>query len=184
MLYLYMLVFYSFVSPFMFGHCVGLERLFILSSNSLSNFHFYAKNFLFATLSSALAYALMQFIFSPLHLTSIFPIALVSLLFFLEKGIFYLYEVFISGEHTLAQNERIFTFGTVILALYEGEGFWQVLFLVCISFVLLFVFARLLRSIRKKIDTFNIENRWRALPLLLTTFGMICTAFYFMDLFY
>lgn len=184
MKYLYLLMFYTCISPFVFAHGIGLERLFILSNNNQPNFHFYAKNIIFALISSSISYFLLHFILHPLHLDFFFPIVLLSVLFFLEEGIFYLYENFICDSPTFAKNERIFSFGTVLLSLYEGSSFLEVLFLVLVSFLFMFVFSVLLRSIRKKIDTFNIENKWKALPLLLITLGIICTAFYFMDLFY
>ena len=106
---------------------------------------------------------------------------MMTLLFFLEKGVDYLYEGFVYGEKPVAHNERVFTFGTVIFSLYEASTYLELLIIIFLSFAILFIISILLRSIRKKMDAFNIENKLKSLPLLLITLGAIATAFYFLD---
>lgn len=178
------LVFYSFLSPFIFIYGIGLERLCIISNNTLSHLHFYAKSFIFVFLSSTFGYIFFNFLAYPLHITFFFPFMLMTLLFFLEKGVDYLYEGFIYQDKPVAHNERVFTFGTVIFSLYEACTYIELIIIIFLSFVLLFILSFLLRSIRKKVDSFNIENKLKSLPLLLLTLGAVATAFYFLDVVY
>jgi len=182
--YLDTLIYYSFASPFIFIYGIGLERLCILSNNTMTHFHFYAKNFAFVFVATSFAYIFFNFIAYPLHFTFFFPLFLMTLLFFLEKGVDYLYEGFIFANKPIAQNERVFTFGTVIFSLYEATTYLELLIIVFLSFALLFILSVLLRSIRKKMDAFNVENKLKNLPLLLITLGAVATAFYFLDVLY
>lgn len=182
--YLNTLVFFSFVSPLIFVYGIGLERLCINSNNTISHIHFYAKNFLLVFFASTLGYIFFKFLAYPLHITFFFPLILMAILFFLEKGIDYLYEGFVYAEKHVAHNERVFTFGTVIFSLYEASDYLELLIIVVLSFLILFILTTLLRSIRKKMDTFSIENKLKNLPLLLLTLGTMATAFYFLDVFY
>lgn len=179
--YLDTFIFYSFLSPFIFIYGIGLERLCIISNNTLTHFHFYAKNFILVFLASTFSYIFFKIIAYPLHITFFFPFMMMTLLFFLEKGVDYLYEGFVYGEKPVAHNERVFTFGTVIFSLYEASTYLELLIIIFLSFAILFILSILLRSIRKKIDAFNIENKLKSLPLLLITLGAIATAFYFLD---
>lgn len=60
----------------------------------------------------------------------------------------------------------------------------ELVFIVLMSFIDFIVFTILFRSIRKKIDSFNIETKWRSLPLLLISLGIIATALYFVDIYF
>lgn len=182
--YLHTLAFYSFVSPFIFIYGIGIERLCIISNNTVSHLHFYMKSFVFVIIASTFSYIFFNFIAYPLHITFFFPFMLMSLLFFLEKGIDYLYGGFICGNKPVAHNERVFTFGTVIFSLYEATSYLELLFIVFLSFAVLFALSILLRFIRKKMNMFNIENRLKNIPLLLITLGTMATGFYFLDIFY
>lgn len=181
--YLHIAFFYSLISPFMFIYGIGLERLAILSGNSLNHLHFYLKNLIFVFLSSTLSYFLFNFCLKPLHITFIFPLILLAILFFFEKGVVYLYQGFINYSVQIAEHEKVFTFGTVIFALYESASYIEVLLIVAISFLSMIFFHAILKAIRKRIDVFDIENRWRSLPLLLISFGIITSALYFIDVY-
>ena len=180
----YMLIFYSFISPLMFFCSICFERLCILSGNRLSHKHFYIKNFIFVFFTSSFCYLLFYFVLAPLYLSFLFPVALATSLFFFEKGLFYLYDVFFGENVLIAENERIFSFGLVVISLYESSSYIEMFIITCLSFLILMLFHVLLCSIRRKIDSYNIENKWRGVPLFLVTLGIICTALYFMDLFY
>lgn len=182
--YWHTLIFYSFASPLLFVYGIGLERLCIVSNNSLSHLHFYAKNFLFVFATSTVGYVFFNVLAYPLHITFFFPLLLMIMLFFGEKGIDYLYEGFVYRGKPVAHSERVFNFGTVIFALYEASSYIELLLIVLVSFVLLIIFATLVRSIRKKMDAFNIENKLKNLPQLLITLGAISTALYFLDVLY
>ena len=184
MSYLNILLFYTVFSPFIFIYGIGFERLCIISNNTISHFHFYAKNFIFVFIASSFSYVFFNFVAYPLHITFFFPFMLMTFLFFLEKGVDYLYEGFVYGEKPIAHNERVFTFGTVIFSLYEATSYFELFIIVLLSFILLFILSTLLRSIRRKMDAFNIENKLKNVPLLLITLAGIATAFYFMDAFY
>lgn len=181
---IYALVFYGIISPLLFTYGIGLERLCIMSANRAKKSHFYIKNFVFVFLASSFAYVVFHFVLSPIYLGFSFPVLLIIFLFFLEKGLFYLYDSFISNSYTLAHNERLFTFGTVIVSLYESSSYMELVFIVFMSFIDFIVFTILFRSIRKKIDSFNIETKWRSLPLLLISLGIIATALYFVDIYF
>jgi len=181
--YIYIALFYIFVSPFIFIYGIGLERLSILSGNNLNHVHFYLRNLIFVFLSSTVSYFLFNFCITPLHLSFIFPLILVFILFFFEKGVIYLYEGFIDSRTQIAGHEKVFTFGTVILALYESASYVEVLLILAISFLFMIFFHVILKAIRKRMDVFNIENRWKSLPLLLISFGVITSALYFIDIY-
>lgn len=181
--YLHITLFYTFISPFMFIYGIGLERLYILSGNSLNHIHFYLRNLIFVFLSSTVSYFLFYFCFKPLHLSFVFPLLLVAILFFFEKGVLYLYSGFVSYMPQVAEHEKAFAFGTIILALYESSSYFEVLLIIAISFLFMFFFHGLLKAIRKRIDVFNIENKWKSLPLLLISFGIITSALYFIDVY-
>jgi len=83
----------------------------------------------------------------------------------------------------VAEHEKAFAFGTIILALYESSSYFEVLLIIAISFLFMFFFHGLLKAIRKRIDVFNIENKWKSLPLLLISFGIITSALYFIDVY-
>ena len=170
--YIYIALFYIFVSPFIFIYGIGLERLSILSGNNLNHIHFYLRNLIFVFLSSTVSYFLFNFCITPLHLSFIF-----------EKGVIYLYEGFIDSRTQIAEHEKVFTFGTVILALYESASYVEVLLILAISFLFMIFFHVILKAIRKRMDVFNIENRWKSLPLLLISFGVITSALYFIDIY-
>lgn len=181
--YLHIIFFYIFISPFMFIYGIGLERLSILSANNLSHLHFYLKNFIFVFLSSTASYFLFNFCLKPLHLFFISPFVFTFILFFFEKGVLYLYEGLLDATVQIAEHEKVFTFGTVIFALYESVSYIEVLLVISISFLFMLFFHITLKAIRKRIDIFDIENRWKSLPLLLISFGMITSAFYFIDVY-
>jgi len=181
---IYSLLFYSIISPLLFSYGIGLERLCIMSANRAKEVHFYAKNFIFVFLASSLAYVIFHFILAPLYLGFTFPFLLIICLFFLEKGLFYLYEGLITSTYTLAHNERLFTFGTVVISLYEASSYIELFFITLTSFVNLIIFTIILRSIRKKANSFNIETKWRSLPLLLISLGIIATALYLVDIYF
>jgi len=181
---IYAIVFYSIISPLLFSYGIGLERLCIMSANRAKEVHFYTKNFLFVFLASSLAYVIFHFILSPLYLGFSFPFLLIIYLFFLEKGVFYLYDGFISKAYTIAHNERLFTFGTVVISLYEASSYIELFFITLASFFNLIIFTIILRSIRKKANSFNIETKWRPLPLLLISLGIVATALYLVDVYF
>ena len=184
MRWLYIFTFYSFISPFIFTFCVGVERLVILSANSLLHFHFYVKNFVFTFLTATFSYLLFNFIISPLYLVFAFPVLLAVILIFSEHFIFCIYHSFISDSYTVANEERVFSFGTVILALYESSSYLEVFSIVLLSFLWMIVLNTFLFSIRKKVSFFTVESKWRALPLLLIILGIVSLSLYFMDVFY
>ena len=184
MRWLNIVAFYSFISPFLFTFCIGLERLAILSASSLSHLHFYAKNCLFVFVTSTFLYLLFHFILSPLYLSFAFPIVLIVVLIFSESLIFSMYNSFISRKYTVANEERVFTFGTVILALYESSNYLELFSIVFLSFLWMFILNTFLFEIRRKVNFFTAENKWRSLPLLLITLGIISASLYFMDVFY
>lgn len=184
MKWLYILAFYSFISPFMFTFCIGIERLVILSASSLSHFHFYGKNFLFVFFTSTFLYLLFHFFLSPLYLAFAFPVLLVLVLIFSEILTFSIYNNFISKKYTVANEERVFTFGTIILALYESSSYLELFSIIILSFLWMFILNTFLFAIRKKINFFTTENKWKSLPLLLITLGIISLSLYFMDVFY
>ena len=95
----------------------------------------------------------------------------------------YLYEGLLDATVQIAEHEKVFTFGTVIFALYESVSYIEVLLVISISFLFMLFFHIILKAIRKRIDIFDIENRWKSLPLLLISFGMITSAFYFIDVY-
>lgn len=181
--YLHIAFFYTLISPFMFIYGIGLERLAILSANSLNHLHFYLKNFIFVFISSTVSYFLFNFCLKPLHLSFIFPLVFISILFFFEKGVIYLYEGFFDASPQIAEHEKVFTFGTVIFALYESTSYVEVLLVISISFLFMLFFSAILKAIRKRIDVFDIENRWKSLALLLISFGIINSALYFIDVY-
>lgn len=181
--YLHYAFFYVLISPFMFIYGIGLERLSILSANNLKHTHFYLKNLIFVFLSSTVSYFLFNLCLKPFQFTFIFPLILLAILFFFEKGVVYLYERFVDATPQIAEHEKIFTFGTVIIALYESSSYIEILLVIVISFLFMLFFHALLKAIRKRIDAFNIENRWKSLPLLLISFGIITSALYFMDVY-
>lgn len=181
--YIHLAFFYIFVSPFMFIYGIGLERLSILSGNNLKHVHFYLRNFIFVFLSSTTSYFFFYLCVKPLQITFIFPLILVAILFFFERVVIYLYEGFVDATPQIAEHEKLFTFGTVILALYESTSYIEVLLVITISFLFMFFFHGMLKAIRKRIDVFNIENKWKNLPLLLISFGIVTSALYFIDVY-
>ncbi|MGP1437437.1 MAG: hypothetical protein ACTTKH_00020 [Treponema sp.] len=168
----------------MFMYGIGLERLSILSGNNLKHSHFYLKSLTFVFSTSTVAYVLFNFFLKPLYLSFLFPLILIALLFFFEKGVAYLYAGFVDSTPQIAEHEKIFTFGTVIISLYESAMYVEILFIIAISFLLMIFFHAILKAIRKRIDVFNIENRWNNLSLLLISFGFIASALYFIDVMY
>ncbi|MGP1439752.1 MAG: hypothetical protein ACTTJ3_03315 [Treponema sp.] len=181
MSYLHCASFYILISPFMFVYGVGLERLSILSGNTLNHLHFYLKNIIFVFLSSSVSYFLFHFCINPLHISFLFPLIIVAILFFFEKGVIYLYDGFVANTTQVAEHEKVFTFGTVVFALCESTSYIEVLLIVAISFLFMLFFHTMLKAIRKRIDVFNIENRWKSLPLLLISLSIITSALYFID---
>ena len=95
----------------------------------------------------------------------------------------YLYEGFFDASPQIAEHEKVFTFGTVIFALYESTSYVEVLLVISISFLFMLFFSAILKAIRKRIDVFDIENRWKSLALLLISFGIINSALYFIDVY-
>ncbi len=181
--YIHMALFYTCISPFMFSYGIGLERLYILSGNNLNHLHFYLKNLIFVFVSATASYLLFNFCFKPLHLDFVFPLFFVAVLFFFEKSVIYLYDGFVSYTPQIAEHEKVFTFGTVVIAVYESANYVEVLLIIIISFLFMLLFHGLLKAIRKRIDVFNIENRWKSLPLFLITLGIISSALYFIDIY-
>ena len=175
--------FYILISPFMFMYGIGLERLSILSGNTLNHSHFYLKNLIFVFLSATVSYFLFYFCIKPLQLFLVFPLLFIAILFFFEKGVVYLYDGFVGSTAEIGKHEKIFTFGTIVFALYESASYIEVLLIIAISFLSMLFFHVMLKAIRKRIDVFNIENRWKSLPLLLISFGIVASALYFIDVY-
>lgn len=78
-------------------------------------------------------------------------------------------------------GEKVFLFGTVYLALYEGISFTDSL-IIAFSAVLSFsLVTMILFAIRERIAPSNVHADWKGVPVILICMGLLSLAFYGSD---
>lgn len=155
---------YTFFSSIVLMRGIGLERLMIFSHYKFDVFY-YIKNFVLAFVGTIPAYFFSKIAGRFLPLV---PFFLILVLFLLDL----LCDQFLQKK-SLAPNEKNFTYGISLLALFECYSFFSLVLLLLAGFISLIFYDILLKSINKIIASRNTNYYLRLGSLSLISLGII-----------
>lgn len=156
----------------------GLERSFFESRRG-SRFYSRLPLLLFSALASvAVLWPFITAILIPYRYDFLVPVLAIIVYSIIHQVCLSLFKT--SAE--APTGERVFLYGTVYLALYEGISFTDsivITFAAVLSFTIVTV---LLFSIRERIAPSNIQADWKGVPIILICMGLLSIAFYGSDI--
>lgn len=175
------IIFYMLACSVLFIYGIGLERLYFHSLSERPVLHFYIKNFVFVLIVSSFLWFFTKFVLFPLKMYFLLPLFLIAIIITGENLISILYKkIFPAAKYTV-ENEKVFTYGTILFGIYNSSGYSELLFTVFISFLTLFLFTIILKSIRIKIIDRNPHVYTNIMPMTLISLGVIGFTLYLID---
>lgn len=156
---------------------IGLEKTFFATelkdvfSPSLPSFFFNA----IATVSAM--WFLLSTVLVPYGLESLAPMLAIFISGIVQTFI----SLVVPRAYLAPTGEKLFLFGTVLLALYQAESFSSALIVVCASLVSFSLLSVLLLAIRDRSASGNARVDWKGAPLALVSLGLMFIALYSAD---
>ena len=172
------IMFYAVSCSAVFMYGIGMERSFLDSGKDIA-FFLRIPAMLVLSLGSfiVLWYPVSVFLV-PFNLSYLVPVLTVTIGVLMQIGLS------LTGytEKPVPGEERVFYFGIVLLALFEGTSFLTGI-LVVLSGILSWVLVTiLLFSIRGRISPSRIPYAWKGAPISLVSLGLLSLAFYAPDI--
>ena len=172
------IMFYAVSCSAVFMYGIGMERSFLDSGKDIA-FFLRIPAMLVLSLGSfiVLWYPVSVFLV-PFNLSYLAPVLTVTIGVLMQIGLS------LTGytEKPVPGEERVFYFGIVLLALFEGTSFLTGI-LVVLSGILSWVLVTiLLFSVRERISPSRIPYAWKGAPISLVSLGLLSLAFYAPDI--
>lgn len=156
---------------------IGLEKTFFATrmkdifSPSLPSF------FVNALLTVAILWLLLNSVLVPHGLESLAPMLAVFVSGIVQAFI----SLLIPRPYLAPTGEKLFLFGTILIALYQGDSFASALIIVCASLVSFSILSILLLAIRERIASGHSGVDWKGAPLVLVSLALLFIALYSTD---
>ncbi|HHU36162.1 MAG TPA: hypothetical protein GXZ47_02920 [Treponema sp.] len=171
------ILFYALSCSTVLVYGIGLERSF-LDSGTDTVFYSRIPVLLLISLSSfVVIWFPVTFIFIPLNITYLVPVFSVTVCVFAQ----YAFSLVGLLQKPSPGEERIFYFGIVFLALFEGIFFLQGLLIIFSGVLSYTLVTTLLFSIRERILSSKLPSSWKGGPIALISLGLLSLAFYAPD---
>lgn len=179
--YIAAIIFYTLTSSTLFIYGIGLERLYFHSLSERPVLHFYIKNLIFIFITSSVLWLFSKYVLFPLKFYFLLPLFFITAAVSAEKLISNLYGRLFSSANYTAENEKIFTYGTILFTLYNASSYIELIFIIFTAFLTLFLFTAVLKSVRIKIINGNSNVYGKIMPLTLISLGIIGFILYSAD---
>lgn len=182
MKYIAAIIFYTLTSSVFFVYGIGLERFYIHSMSEKKVWHFYAVNFVLIFFTASFLRFVSGYILLPLGMYFLLPLVFFCATAGAEKAVFILYKKIFPLSNFTAINEKIFTYGIILLSVYTASCYAELLLIILSAFVSLFVFTAVLSAIRVKIGERKKNIGGKLVPVILTSMGFLGFILYFVEI--
>ncbi len=171
-------LFYTFVSSIIFVYGIGLERILIHYGNKTGLYFFMLKTVLKLIISVNALWFLNLYVFIPVGLRFILPVAAVLFLSLLEEAD----KVLLSKFPVIEEKETVFYWALVFFILYEAGSYIEALSALFSACAGLLVFSYILNAVKQKTDEGNAFAETKEYTLVLLAFGFVTAVLYAADI--
>ncbi len=172
------IVFYALSCSAVFMYGIGMERSFIDSGKDAAFLLRIPAMLVLSLGSFVILWLPVTAFLIPFNLSYLVPVVTVTVCVFAQTA----FSLTGYGGKPVPGEERIFYFGIVFLALFEGMSLLNgilVIFSGTLSYVLVTI---LLFAIRERISPSRIPSAWKGAPISLVSLGLLSLAFYAPDI--
>jgi Na+-translocating ferredoxin:NAD+ oxidoreductase RnfA subunit len=177
MQYLEILFIYTISCSTLLFFGIGLEKAFFASSIKSAFSPSLPSFFINALLSVTILWFLVNSVLLPQGLESLVPMLSVFICGIIQVFI----SLVIPRAYLAPTGEKLFLFGTVLLALYQADSFISSLVIVCASLISFSLLSVILFAIRDRIASGRPRVDWKGAPLVLISLGLLFLALYSAD---
>ncbi len=172
------ILFYSLSCSTIFIYGIGLERSFIDSGKDTAFYSRIPALLLLTAGTFLIVWFPVSRFFVPFNLSYLVPVFSVAICVLAQYGL----SLAGLSKTPSPGEERIFHFGIVFLALFEGQTFFHGLFVILAGIISYTLITTLLFSIRERLRPSRIPSSWKGAPLSLISLGLLSLSFYAPDL--
>lgn len=178
MLILSFFFFYTFSASIIFLHGIGLERLSMNARSAHVIIPLILKSGLLIMVAASISWLFSVYLLSPIGLSILTPLVALIITYLGEIGVNRLF----SGKTEIRLiQERVFSGGTVLFALYHAFSYGELLIIVITSLLSICIWSFILCAVKRRIDESTVSAHWKNAPLLLISMGCIALALYAWD---
>ena len=178
MLILSFIFFYTLSASVLFLYGIGLERLSMNARSAHVILPFLFKSGILITGAASISWLLSVYLLDPFGLSVLTPLVSLIITYLGERGVNRL----LAGKaESRLMQERVFTGGTVLFALYHAFSYGELLIIIISALLSMGLWSFILCAIKRRVDESFASAYWKNAPLLLISMGCIALAVYAWD---
>lgn len=171
--------FYTFPASLIFLHGIGLERLSMNARSTRVILPFILRDGVLILVSASISRLLEYYILIPIGITALTPLAALIIVYVCDLA---LHRTFFRKTETRLIQERLFSGGIVIFALYQAFTYAEMIAILVSALISMLLSSFILCAVRRRVEESNVSTQWKNAPLLLISMGLIALALYAWDI--